>query len=202
MNKRSFSHFGHLPVLLFLGVGALSSCTLLDTRVVFSPPGTTTTIIMVRHAERDEGYDPPLNAEGLIRAEALADELENAGVTAIFYPDFIRNRQSAEPLAQRANPTPTTHVYTQLEAADTKALANRFVQEVLTNHAGGVVLWIGNTGPFIENVQEGNLQEIYFRLGGTGNPPVLYRDLYTIVLYDDIPPIITEGTYGGPSSLD
>jgi len=200
MNMRSISLFGHLPVLLILGVGAITSCTPLETGVVYSPSGTTTTIIMVRHAERNDGYDPPLNVEGLIRAEALADELEDAGVTAIFYPDFIRNRQTAEPLAKRVNPT--IHVYTQIEVADTKALTNRFVQEVLADHAGGVVLWIGNTGPIIENVQEGNLQEIYARLGGTGDPPVQYQSLYTIVLHDDMPPTITMGTYGGPSSLD
>jgi len=200
MNMRPISLFGHLPVLFSLGVGAMSSCTPLGTGVVFSPPGTTTKIFMVRHAERDDGFDPPLNAEGLIRAEALADELENAGVTAIFYPDFIRNRQTAEPLAERVNPT--IRVYSQIEAADTKALANDFVEKILADHAGGVVLWIGNTGPFIENVQEGNLQEIYFRLGGTEDPPTRYQSLYTIVLHDDRPPTLTMGTYGGPSSLD
>lgn len=197
---RSESVFGHLPALLILGLGVIPSCTPLGTGVVLSPPGTTTTIIIVRHAEREEGFDPPLNAEGLIRAEALADALADAGVTAIFYPDFIRNRQTAEPLAARVNPI--IRVYSQFEVADTKALANAFVQEVLADHAGGVVLWIGNTGPAIENVQEGNLQEIYTRLGGTGYPPVQYQSLYTIVLHDDMPPTITMGTYGGPSSLD
>lgn len=178
----------------------LNGCTPLETGDLLSPPGTTTTIIMVRHAERDEGFDPPLNAEGLVRAVALADELEDAGVTAIFFPDFVRNHQTADPLVARGNPL--LRVYTQLEAADTKALANSFVDEVLAEHAGGVVLWIGNTGPAIEGVQEGNLQEIFARLGGTGNAPVRYQDLFTIVIHDDRPPTITKGTYGGPSSLD
>jgi hypothetical protein len=185
---------------LVQAIGAVAGCTALDTGNVFSAAGTTTTIFMVRHAERDEGFDPPLNAEGLIRAEALADELEDAGVTAIFYPDFIRNEQTAEPLAERIHPT--VRVYTQLEAADTKALANSFVDEVLRDHAGGVVLWIGNTGPVIEGVQSGNLQEIYARLGGTGDPPIQYRSLYTIVIREDAPPEITTGFYGGSSSLD
>jgi len=197
---RSNSLFGRLTVLLIMGVCATSSCTSLETDDVLSPPGTTTTIIIVRHAERDEGFDPPLNEEGLIRAEALADELEDAGVTAIFYPDFIRNRQTAEPLAERVNPT--IRVYSQLASASTKGLANDFVEEVVADHAGGVVLWIGNTGPVIESVQEGNLQEIYARLGGTGSPPVRYQSLYTIILHDDMPPTIMTGTYGGPSSLD
>ena len=183
-------------MLLLAGV----TCTGLNMDVVLGPPGTTTTIIMVRHAEREEGLDPPLNAEGQARAMALADELEDDGVTAIFYPAFIRNRQTAQPLVDRVNPT--IREYTQIEAADTRGLANDFVAEVLADHAGGVVLWIGNTGPEIEGLQSGNLQEIYARLGGTDDPPIRYRSLYTIVIHDDEPPTITEGTYGGPSSLD
>ena len=191
---------GAAALLFGISIWALSSCTSLDSDVVFSPPGTTTTIIMVRHAERDEGLDPPLNEEGLIRAMALADELEDDGVTAIYYPDWVRNRQTAEPLAARVNPT--IRVYSQIESADTKGLANRFVDAVVSDHSGGVVLWIGNTGPFIEGVQSGNLQEIFARFGGTGAPPTRYASLYTIVLHDDMPPTVTKGTYGGASSLD
>lgn len=175
-------------------------CTPLDTDTVFSPPGTTTTIIMVRHAERDDGLDPPLNDEGRVRAQALADELADDGVTAIFMPDLIRNRETAQPLIDLVDPA--VRLYGAVAIADTKKLANDFVSEVISQHAGGVVLWIGNTGPFIENVQSGNLQEIYARLGGEGEPPTRYESLYTIVLSDDMPPTITMGTYGGPSSLD
>jgi hypothetical protein len=155
---------------------------------------------MVRHAERNEGLDPPLNEEGAIRAEALADRLEDEGVTAIFFPELIRNRQTAEPLADRVDPV--LRSYSSVEVGDTKALANSFVDEVLREHAGGFVLWIGNTGPVIENVQSGNLQEIYARLGGTGNPPIRYADFYEIILNDDRAPTFIEGTYGGASSLD
>jgi len=176
------------------------ACTPLETDEVLSPPGTTTTIIMVRHAERDDGLDPPLNDEGRVRAQALADELADDGVTAIFMPDLIRNRETAQPLIDLVDPA--VRLYGSLEIADTKKLANDFVNEVISQHAGGVVLWIGNTGPAIENVQSGNLQEIYARLGGEGNPPTRYESMYRIVLHDDMAPTITMGTYGGPSSLD
>ena len=186
--------------MMMLALAWASSCSSLDSGEVHSPPGTTTTIILVRHAERDEGLDPPLNDEGLVRAVALADELEDDGITAIFYPDLLRNRQSAQPLIERIDPT--IRVYTAVDMADTKALANSFVDEVVRDHAGGVVLLVGNTGPVIEGVQSGNLQEIYARLGGTGAPPIQYQSLYTIVLHPDAPPTITMGSYGGPSSLD
>ncbi len=198
MNSRSFLSLS--TAALALAVGAAAGCTALDTGVVFSAPGTTTTIIMVRHAERDEGFDPPLNEEGLVRAQALADELETQASPRSSTPTSSATTRRPSPLAERVNPI--IRVYSQLESADTKAMANDFVQEVLDDHAGGVVLWIGNTGPVIEGVQSGNLQEIYARLGGTGNPPIQYRSLYTIVLRDDMPPSITTGIYGGSSSLD
>jgi len=181
-------------------VTVVLSCTPLQTDTIYSPPGTTTTIIIVRHVERDDGVDPPLNEEGLIRAQALADELADDGVTAVFYPALIRNRQTADPTVEMSGAT--RREFSALEVADTKALANVFVDEVIRDYAGGVVMWIGNTGPAIENVQSGNLQEIYSRLGGTDDPPILYKSFYTVVLHEDTPPTITMGTYGGNSSLD
>ena len=177
-----------------------SSCTDLVTDTVFSPAGTETTIIIVRHAERNEGLNPPLNEEGLIRAQALKDEVADAGVSAVFYPDLIRNRETADPVVEQTGAS--RREYGALVVADTKALANNFVAEVLRDYADGLVVWIGNTGPIIEGVQSGNLQEIYARLGGTGTPPVHYQALYTIVLHDDRAPTIAHGAYGGPSSLD
>ena len=144
--------------------------------------------------------DPPLNEEGSIRAEALANVLTDEGVTAVFYPAFIRNRQTADPIIEMTGAI--RREFSVLQAADTKSIANSFVDEVISDHAGGVVVWIGNIGPKIDNVQSGNLQEIFARLGGTGNPPIQYQSFYTIVLNEDTPPTITMDTYGGNSSLD
>jgi len=189
---------GFRLLLLVLSV-VLSGCEMLRTDTVFSPEGTTTIVYLVRHAERDDGLDPPLNDEGVIRARSLADELADAGVTAVFYPDLLRNRQTAQPLIDRDNPT--IRVFGAIEAGDTKSLANKFADEVVRDHAGGVVLWVGNTGP-VTGSQSGNLQEIYARFGGTGSPPIRYRDIYQIILTEGQPPEIIVGQYGGPSSLD
>ena len=56
-------------------------------------------IILVRHAERDPGLDPPLNTEGIARAQILADVLGQNGVTAIYTMESIRNRETAHRLS-------------------------------------------------------------------------------------------------------
>jgi broad specificity phosphatase PhoE len=73
-------------------------------------------IFLVRHAERaDAGgpaqADPELSAAGRERAAALARELKDCGIRAIFTSEFKRTRQTAAPLAEslgrRAEVVPT-----------------------------------------------------------------------------------------------
>ena len=186
-------------VLLALLTVATVGCQDFTTPVQ-SQAGTTTTIIMVRHAEREPGFDPPLNEEGEARAIALADTLDENGVTAIFCAAFIRNRQTCDVLADRLGIT--VEDVSQAELALTKAFADNFVNNVLENHAGGTVLWVGNTGPIIEDVQSGNLQELYMRLGGTGRSPTRYQDIYTATIPDEGPVRFVKAEFGGESSLD
>jgi hypothetical protein len=55
-----------------------------------SKPGTTTTVILLRHADRSVGSDE-LNDKGRERAEALVGAVSGMGVTAIYSPDVKRN---------------------------------------------------------------------------------------------------------------
>jgi hypothetical protein len=180
---------------------SLIACNDIPTPTIVSKPGTTTTIIMVRHAERDPGTDPPLNAEGIARAQILADVLGQNGVTAIYTMDAIRNRQTAQPIAAKLGLIPALVPVAQL--LDTKALAKRLVTEWLSKHSGGVVLWIGNLGSTTTG-QNGTLEEVYRLLGGTGNPPNRYQDLYMIVVPEEGKgkASFIQTTYGPKSSLD
>ena len=62
-------------------------------------------VILVRHAEQTEtgggmmDGDPPLNETGQRRAASLAENLKEAGITAIVTTQYLRARQTAEPLA-------------------------------------------------------------------------------------------------------
>src|SRR5262245_30796441 len=60
------------------------------------------TIFIARHAERTGEPDPPLNADGQRRAEALAKLLVDAGVYYFYTTETIRARQTAEPTARKA----------------------------------------------------------------------------------------------------
>ena len=58
--------------VVFVAAAAIVGCGVLTPPApTQSQAGTTTTIVLVRHAERDPGLDPPLNAVGVVRAQAL-----------------------------------------------------------------------------------------------------------------------------------
>jgi TonB family protein len=67
-----------------------------------------TTVILVRHAEKDVAPkdDPPLSADGARRAQALAHMFGEMPVTTIYTTPYARTRQTAEPLAKAVRVTP------------------------------------------------------------------------------------------------
>ena len=171
------------------------------TPTIISKPGTTTTIIMVRHAERDPGYDPPLNIEGMARATTLAKVLGQNGVTAIYATDYLRNLQTAQPLASQLGLTTAPIAVSEL--TNTKALAANLATEFLDKHAGGTVLFIGNVGSPTFGTN-GILEDLYRLFGGTGDAPNRYQDMTIIIVpeKDKGSPRIIRTIYGAPSSLD
>jgi Histidine phosphatase superfamily (branch 1) len=187
-------------VMIVFGLFGLIGCGF-TTPPITSKPGTTTTIIMVRHAERDPGLDPPLNAEGLTRAAKLAEVLGQNGVTAIYATDYARNRQTAEPLATKLGLT--IGLIGSAELGNTQSLAARLGTEFLEKHAGGVVLLVGNVGSPTFGTN-GILADLYTLFGGTGNPPNRYQDLTIIVVPEagKGAPNIIRTSYGAVSSLD
>lgn len=158
----------------------------------------STTIILVRHAERDDGADPPLNDEGLARRAALAAAVGEAGITTIYATDLLRNRQTVETLANGLGVTPT--LVNPARYLNTTLAADEIVVEILRDHAGETVLFCGNIGSVLDT--PGILEEIYHRLGGSGDPPIRYEDMYVAVVRGDGSAGILRAAYGGASSLD
>ena len=184
--------------VVFLIFAGLISCSTVSEVPVQSRPGTTTTIILLRHAERIKNGDRDktgsyLRSEGRVRAQALVDAVGDMDVTAIYSPDLGRNLETVQPLADHLGLK--VNIIQKSRLSNTPRLANEFVEEVLSEHAGGVVVWVGNASAPVGSLG-GNLQRIYQRLGGTGKPPVRYGDLYIILVPDKGPVRITESRFG------
>ncbi len=86
--------FSHSLLLLFVALAATASHV--------DAQGEPTVVYLVRHAEKaDGGADPALTVQGFARAAVLADLLSDTGITHIYSSDFVRTRDTAEPLAGR-----------------------------------------------------------------------------------------------------
>jgi hypothetical protein len=158
--------------------GTLAACAPIEVR---SKPGTTTTVIMTRHADRDPDSQE-LNAVGRSRAVALADAVRGMGVTAIYSPNVERNLDTVRPLARelgiKITITPETSVY----------IADAIAREMLDRHAGGVIVFVGNV--------TGNLQAVFHFLGAVGDGPISYGDLFVLTVSDTQPVSIERRRYG------
>jgi len=143
-----------------------------------SKPGTTTTIILTRHADRDP-MATELNDQGRLRAQALVEAVADLNITAIYSPDLKRNLDTARPLAEHLG----------IEVQIIGSSKHEVSRTILTKHAGEVVIWIGNGG---------NLTEIYPFLGGEGAPPTVYGDLFVMKIKDSGRPEVIKKRYGPP----
>lgn len=154
--------FGLALAVCFLALAPLAAARAAPLR------DSTTTILLVRHAEKDTvlvGSDPPLSAAGLLRAQELARVLGDVPIAAIYVTPYQRNRQTAQPLATRLG-TPLTVV----NAVDSTITMLR------TRHYGQIVLAVGHSN---------TLPQIIEALSGERIPPFAEGDfdrLYVLTL--------------------
>lgn len=102
---------------------------------------TTTTFIVIRHAEKEStGADPNLDNEGILRAEELRRILDNVAVAAVYSTSFNRTRQTVQPLATAKGITVTEYATTKpyAQLADEIISANRGKVVVLAGHSNTV----------------------------------------------------------------
>ena len=92
-------------------------------------------VLLVRHADIDlprRDDDPPLNAAGRARAEALAHVTGMAGISAIFTSTLARTKQTVAPLAARLNLRP-------------QVASDGLIGNLLSGPDGAVVLIAGHS---------------------------------------------------------
>ncbi len=132
----------HLPRLVLVASIALLAAACATTP---APTPSTTTVILVRHAEKvaDGSKDPPLTAQGQARAQALATRLHGTPLKAVYSTSYARTRQTAAPAA-------SDHALSVIEY-DAKTAAPELAQRLRVEAAGATVLVVGhsNTVPDI-----------------------------------------------------
>jgi broad specificity phosphatase PhoE len=118
-----------------------------------APDTAITTVFLVRHAEKDTtllGHDVPLSAAGMLRARELRHLLGDERLDAIYVTPYLRNRQTAQPLADRLGDS--------LSVVDSPQETVRRIREL---HRGHRVLVVGHSN---------TLPAIFEELTGTAMP--------------------------------
>jgi phosphohistidine phosphatase SixA len=184
---RTVSAVAIMCLVLTLVVGCATTAEDEKSPTYQSPPGTKTTIILLRHAGRDiysGEADDPLTWQGRRRAQHLPEVIGDMGITAIYCTNLRRNRETAQPLADHLGLK--LNLVSQSRLYDYKKLSRELLDEFFAKHAGGVVVWVGNIR---------NVEEMYKLLDGTGSPPTEYGDVFIVTVPDVTPPRIKKMTY-------
>jgi len=159
--KRDHVTFQRRPFLTPIWLTAIAAVLALSPMIFAAWVWATatagsTTVIVIRHAEKDltvSATDPPLTPAGEARAARLAGMFGDAQglghVDAIYVSPALRNRLTAGPLSARLGLPAVV-----APADDPQGLARR----VLREHTGGTVLIIGHsdTVPQIVAALSGN----------------------------------------------
>lgn len=131
-----------------------------------SAAAKVTTVVLVRHAEKEEGDDPGLTAAGRVRAAHLAHVLSEGGVDAVYASQFRRTQETAGPVASSAGLEVQV-----VDARDVDGLATR----LRTKHPGQTVLVVSHS-----NI----IPEVIRALGAdaTEIPEEEYDDLFVVLV--------------------
>ena len=122
---------------------ALGGILMLLGAVLYWNSATTTTVVLVRHAEKQLGAidDAPLTPQGELRAARLAQMFGDANafgrVQQIYVSDTRRSQQTAAGLAQRLNLKPVV--------VEGKSSSSELARRVLRENRGGLAIIVGHS---------------------------------------------------------
>jgi len=122
---------------------------LLFSSLSFVNAQTTTTFILVRHAEKaDDGTkDPDLTEAGNARTNKLASLLKKSEIDAIYSTAYKRTRNTVAPLATSKG----------ISVTDYEAFKTEAIDGMLKKHSGGTIVIAGHSNniPWIANYLTG-----------------------------------------------
>lgn len=122
------------------------------SEIALRPEGfeDATTILLVRHAEKESGIENPgLTEAGLARADRIAELVLPLDIQEVFMTDLRRTIFTARPLAMQHNLPVSTYTPEQYD---------RVVDKIFNKRAGTNVIIYGhsNTTPELTNLLSGN----------------------------------------------
>ena len=140
-----------------------------------------TTVFLVRHAEKaaEPREDPPLLESGNTRAQELARILEPVGIKAIYTSQFLRTKQTAEPLAKHLGITAIT-LPIKMNPAKPKEISEQSYKDIVEKiyeHPGDAALVVGHSN---------TVPEVIKMLGGDVAPVIdekNFDDLFVVTVY-------------------
>ncbi len=135
-----------------------------------------TQIVLVRHAEKADGENPPLTEPGVRRAGLLARMLSEAGVDAIYTTDLERSKQTARPLSKLTGIAPVELSTQTGVTAHAHALAKILKSP---KHRGEVVVCVEHSD---------TIPTILEDLGAEGfDESVEYEHMFILLVGDNVP---------------
>lgn len=171
--------------LLFAAFSLITGCAPAPVVPEPTPEPGSTTVYLVRHAEKANlrEVDPSISEEGQARAKALASRLGAAGVAAILTTQFRRTQETAEPLATTLGVTPEIVHAGRVGDTDSTLAA-------VLRHRGKKVLVVGHSKTIPPLIQA---------LGGPKLPDICesqYSNLFIVYLPPSGSSQMVRQTYG------
>jgi broad specificity phosphatase PhoE len=154
---KEYANLRRRPLLAPVWLAALAAVFIVALAVWLLASASTTTIIVMRHAEKAAlpAEDPPLSLAGEGRAQELAHVLGQAPaefrIQGIFVSEFRRTQETVRPLANRLG-VPVIVI----PAADTALVADR----ARADYRGGRVLIVGHSNTVPEIVEKLSGQKV------------------------------------------
>jgi phosphohistidine phosphatase SixA len=158
-----------------------------------------TTVFLIRHAEKAEGaamgamtQDPPLSESGKARSQELARMLGGAGIKAIYTSQYLRTKQTAEPLAAQLGLTATA-IPLKMSASNPREVSEQSIAEItnkIYERPGDAVLIIGHSN---------TVPEVIKMLGGDVVPKIdekKFDDLFVVTVYGKGKAKVVQMKYG------
>ena len=149
--RKEYASLRRRPLLAPVWLAALAALFVVALAIWLVASASTTTIIVMRHAEKatQPAEDPPLSAVGEARAQALAQIFGEAPaefrIQGIFVSEFRRTQETVRPLANRLG-VPVIVV----PATDIPLVVDRARSE----YRGGRVLIVGHSNTVPEIVEQ------------------------------------------------